>query len=180
MATAVADSLVDAGSPLTDRANVVDASAADALSVAALRARYPALESRSVRVALGGEVLVEWGTPAGGTTMRRVVLVQRTQRSVIEPRFSAGNRVTLPRRTARIRIEVDPPENVTVYGVRADERTVLYSPSGLQGTYTVSVSRRETVGMRFVANDTLSRGDVTLELYPRETTKATLAVTVDA
>jgi hypothetical protein len=179
-AVAVADRLVAAESPLTNRTNVVNGSAIDEISASRLRARYPALADRSVRITLGGETVVSAGRPAGGTTMRRVVLVERTQELRVQPGFSGANRVTLPRRTDRVDLDIDPPENVSISAVRANGRPVLYSPrDSLDGTYTVDISRRETVVLSFDANDTLSRGDVTTTLYPWRTNKSTLAVTVD-
>lgn len=179
-ASAVAEQLVAADSPLTNRTNVLDGGAVTDLTASAFRARYPILDGRSVRVTLGGETLVNDGSPAGGTTMRRLVLVERTDRVTVEPRFSNGNRAVLPRRTDRVDVELRPPENVSVTTVRASGRVVLHEPGdGLSGRYTVPVSRRETVRLAFVANGSLGRGDVRLTLYPRNTTRATLAVTVD-
>ena len=179
-AVAVADRLVAAESPLTNRTNVVNGSAIDDVTAARLRARYPVLADRSVRVTLGGETLATAGRPAGGTTMRRVVLVERTQELTVRPDFTGGNRVVLPRRTDRVELAIDRPENVSISAVRANGRPVLYSPRGsLDGTYAVDVSRRETVALRFEANDTLSRDDVTMTLHPWRTNKSTLAVTVD-
>lgn len=179
-AVAVADRLVAAESPLTNRTNVVDGSAIDDVTAARLRTRYPALADRSVRVTLGGDVVASAGKPVGGTTMRRVVLVERTQELTVQPRFTGGNRVTLPRRTGRVEVTIDQPENVSISAVRANGRPVLYSPrDSLDGSYTIDLSRRETVALSFEANDTLSRGDVTMTLYPWRTNKTTLAVTVD-
>lgn len=179
-AAAVADRLVAADSPLTNRTNVVDGSAVDEVTAARLRSRYPALDDRAVRVTLGDETLASAGRPAGGTTVRRVVLVERTQEVTIQPRFSGANQVTLPRRTERVELTVDPPANVSVEAVRANGRTVLYSPDdSLDGTYEIEVSRRETVELRFDANESLSRGDVTVTLYPWRTNKGVLGVTVD-
>ena len=179
-AVAVADRLVAAESPLTNRTNVVDGSAIDDITAARLRARYPVLADRSVRVTLGGNVLASAGHPDGGTTMRRVVLVERTQALTLQPGFTGGNRVTLPRRTGRVEVTIDQPENVSVDAVRANGRPVLYSPrDSLDGSYTVDLSRRETVALSFDANDSLSRGDVTMTLSPWRTNKTTLAVTVD-
>lgn len=179
-AAAVADRLVAAESPLTNRTNVVNGSAIGDLTASRLRTRYPVLDDRSVRVTLGDETLASAGRPAGGTTVRRIVLVERTQELTVEPRFSGGNRATLPRRTDRLELVVDPPENVSVSTVRANGRTVLYNPNGeLDGSYTVDVSRRETVELTVDANDSLSRGDVEVTLYPWRTNKSTLGVTVD-
>lgn len=179
-ASAVASGLVSDASPLTNRTNVMDGSAVERLSASALRSRYPVLDGRSVRVRLGDEVLVESGTPAGGTTMRRIVLVERSQQVRLWPRFTGGNRASLARRTTRVDVTFRTSGNTTVSTVRADERTVLHDDGGeLTGTHTISVSRRETVDLTFVANGSLSRGDVRLTLYPRRTNKSELAVTVD-
>jgi|GEM_PF-233059 len=178
-ATAVADRLVEGDSPLANRSNVLDAADVRSVTAADLRRWYPALAERSFRVTLDGEELASAGSPAGGTTMRRVVLVERTAESTVTPRFRAGNHVILPRRTSRADVDIDPPENVSVRAVRANERTVLHDPDGLAGAFTVEVSRRETVQFTFAANGTLGSGDVELTLYPRQTRKAELAVTVD-
>lgn len=179
-ASAVAAGLVADGSPLTNRTNVLDGSAVDGITARSLRNRYPVLDDRAVRLTLGDDVLLTDGSPAGGVTRRRIVLVERSQRTTIRPEFSAGNRASLPRRTGRIDVTINPPANVSVSTIRADDRTVLHdSGGGLGGTYTVSVSRRETVDLAFVANGSLSPGDVTLTLYPWRTNKTQLAVTVD-
>jgi len=87
--------------------------------------------------------------------------------------------VTLPRRTDRADLRLRPPANTTVTTVRANERVVLHDESGLEGRYTVSLSRHRTVDLRFDASGPLSRGNVTVTYYPTETRKATLGVTVD-
>lgn len=178
-ATAVAAGLVAEEAPLTNRSNVLNGSAVDGLTADELRARYPVLDGRSVRVALGDETLVSDGTVTGGTSVRRIVLVERASEVVHEPAFSGGNAVTLPRRTGRAELTISPPDNRSVSTVRADGRTVLHAPGRLDGTYAVSLSRRETARLSFVANGSLQQGDVTVTMYPRETRKAVLAVTVD-
>ena len=178
-ATAVADRLVGAESRLTTRSNVLDGAALDDVDVATVRARYPVLDGRSFRITVDGTVVAADGTPAGGTTRRRIVLVETRTTETITPSFSGVNRVTLPRRTPRVELDITSPENATISGVRANERTILRDSSGLDGRYTVSVSRRETVRLTFLANGTLDRGDVTLTLAPGNTTKAQLGVTVD-
>lgn len=178
-ATAVADRLVSAESPLTNRSNVLDGGALDDVDAATVRAWYPVLDGRAFQVTVGGTVVAANGTPAGGTTRRRIVLVERRTTETITPSFSGVNRVTLPRRTPRVELDIESPENVTISGVRANERTVLRDSAGLDGRYSVSVSRRETVRFTFLANGTLDRGDVTLTLVPGNTTKAQLEVTVD-
>lgn len=178
-ATAVAERLVSADSSLTNRTNVLNASAIRTLSAADLRSSHPVLDGRAFRVTLDGTVLAADGSLTGGTTMRRLVLVEETSRLPLEPAFSGGNRLTLPRRTDRVEFDITPPGDVTVSTVRANQRTVLHDPDGLDGSYEASVSRRETVELVFEANGTLSRGDVELTVYPTETRKAELAVTVD-
>jgi len=177
-ATAVADRLVAADSPLTNRSNVLNASAVQSVTAADLRRWYPVLEDRAFSVSLGGETVVAAGSPTGGTTMRRVVLLERTTDTTVRPEFRTGNRVTLPRRTPRVGLTLDPSGNVSVRTVRAGDRTVLHDPDGLAGEFTVDVSRRETVRFTFAANGTLESGDVTLSLTPHPTTKAELVVTV--
>jgi hypothetical protein len=178
-ATAVADRLVAADSPLTNRSNVLDASAVDDLTVTDLRTRYPVLDGRGIRVTLGDDVLVEDGSPEGGTSISRIVLVEETAEQTLVPRFRAGNHVTFPRRTSRVKLDIDPSDNVSVSAVRANERTVLSDDDGLDGDYEVAVSRRETLRLTFVANGSLSPGSVEATLYPRQTRKTQLTVTVD-
>jgi len=177
-ATAVADRLVAADSPLTNRSNVIDAGAIRSVTAADLRRWYPVLDDRAFSVSLDGETIAASGSAERGTTMRRIVLVERTTDTTIQPRFRTGNRVTLPRRTPDVGLSLDPPENVSVSTVRANDRTVLHDPDGLAGEFSIDVSRRETVRFTFTANGTLEHGDVDLSLSPRRTTKAELVVTV--
>lgn len=180
VATSVAARLVAADSPLTNRTNVLARPRLDGVTAQRVRSWYPALSGRAFRLTLGEERLAGDGRLTDATTMRRIVLVERTRTLTVEPAFSGGNAVTLPQRTDSVVVEISSPKNRTVSTVRADERTVLHDPDdGLDGTYTVSVSRRETVRMAFVANGSLERGDVTLTLFPRDTNKTVLAVTVD-
>ena len=177
-ATALSERLIEAASPLTARRNVVDSSAIGSLTATQLRSRYPTLDGRAFEVRLDDRVLASDGSTRGGTTIRRLVLVEQAQSWTTQPSFGAGNQVTLPRRTTRFRLELTP-DNASVSAVRANERTVLRDPNGLRGTYTLSLPRRETVQLVFRANTTLSQGDATVTLFPRQTRKARLAVTVD-
>lgn len=178
-ATAVAAGLVAEDTRLTNRSNVLNGSAVDGLTAGDLHAAYPVLDGRSVRVALGNDPLVSDGAVRDGTTVRRIVLVEREREVTVEPRFTGGNAVTLPRRTGRATLAISPPDNRTISTVRADGRTVLHAPGGLDGTCAVSLSRRETARLTFVANGSLERGDVSITIHPRDTRKAVLAVTVD-
>ena len=178
-ATAVADGLVSSDSQLTNRSNVLDRGAVATLDASTVRARYPVLDDRSFRITLDNTVVAATGRPDGGTTRQRIVLVERRRSKTLTPPFPGANRVTLPRRTPWVELDITPRENVSVRSVRANDRTVLHDPSGLDGRYTVDVSRRETVRFTFMANASLERGDVSLTLAPGNTTKAQLGVTVD-
>ena len=178
VASALADRLVAGDGPLTRRANVLDSGAVSPLTEARLDSRFPVVEGRDVRIRLGDRTLVERGTPSDGATVRRVVLVAEEQSVTLTPRLT-GNATTLPRRTDRVRLEIDPPPSVSVTTVRANDRVVLHEPSGLSGTYDVSVSRFETVRLGFGTDGPLPPNSVSVTYYPTRTTKATLAVTVD-
>lgn len=180
-AVALAERLVDPGGPVAVRPNVLDADAVASLTPDALRRAVPATRGRSVGLALDDRVVVRAGDPSGGATVRRIVLVERRERARVTPdlRARSGRRVSLPRRTPRVTVRIDPPSGTTVRAVRADGRVVLLNESGLSGTFTVDVSRLETVVLRFEATGPLPAGSVAVTYYPATTTKAVLAVTVD-
>lgn len=179
IATALTERLVAPDSPLTDRANVLDGDALAAFDAARLRETFPVVGERAVRVRVGDRTLVERGDPIDGVTVRRVVLVRRQQAVELQPQLD-DNETTLPRRTRRVTLDVDPPTSTTVRTVRADGRVVLHAPSGLDGEYTVRVSRFDTVTLAFETDGFLAPRTVGITYYPARTTKATLAVTVDA
>lgn len=179
VAMALTERLVAADSPLTDRANVLDASALAALDAARLRETFPAVGEHTVRVRVDDQTLVERGDPTGGATVRRVVLVRRQQAVELEPQLD-DNETTLPRRTRRVTVDIDPPPPTTVRTVRANGRVVLHDSSGLDGTYTVRVSRFDTVTLAFDPDGPLPPETVGVTYYPARTTKARLVVTVDA
>lgn len=172
VAVALAERLVAAESPLTARANVLNGSATDQLD--GLSA-IPVVGDRAYRVRLGDEELAARGDPTGGTTVRRIVLVERRQAVTLDDPFTDG-RATLPRRTQRVTVDVSTDRRVRT--VRADGRVVLRDPSGLDGRYTVRVSRFETTTLAVDADGPLAAGDVVVTYYPARTTKATLEVTV--
>jgi len=177
LAVALSERLVAADGPLTDRGNVLNATRLRRLDGDRLRATFPAARGATVRVSLDGEPVAATGDVTGGTTVRRVVLVQRRSTVTIEPPLRTDT-VSLPRRTPRLRLRIDP-ENATVRTVRTDGRVVLHDPDGLRGTYTVRTSRFETTRLAFDADGSLSEGDVRLTYVPARTTKAVLEVTVD-
>lgn len=181
LAVSLSERLVAADGPLAARANVLNRTAVDRFDGARLRSRFPAARDLDVRVRLDDETLATTGDPTGGATVRRVVLVQERRAVTLTPTLSAGNgyATTLPRRTNRVRLRVDPPPGTTVTAVRANDRVALLNRSGLDGTFTVDVSRFETTRLRFEASGPLPRGSVAVTYYPAETTKGVLAVTVE-
>jgi hypothetical protein len=176
---ALAERLVDAQSPLTERANVVAAEAVTDLDAATLTSDFPVVADTAFRVRLDDQTLAERGDPRGGATVERIVLVQSRERVTVTPPLST-DRTTLPRRTERVTVEIDPSPGTNVTTVRANDRVVLRDPNGLTGQYDVSVSRYATVTLDFAADGPLRQGDVTVTYRPSQTTKATLSVTVDA
>ncbi|MBV0901363.1 DUF7263 family protein [Haloarcula salina] len=180
VAAAVADRLVAADGPLTVRENVLNRSRVDAFDRAALERTAPAASEYAVTVSLGGTELARSGTPRGGTRISRVVLVESSERRTLAPDRSSGGAVTLPRRSANATVTVDPPPGTTVWAVRANDRTVLYNRSGLNGTFDVSLNPYETTRLRFQHAGPLSPGNATVGYDATRATKATLVVTVDA
>jgi hypothetical protein len=57
---------------------------------------------------------------------------------------------------------------------------VLHNASGLRGTFDVRLSRYETTRLAFDREGPLPSAGVEVTYYPARTTKAELAVTVDA
>lgn len=178
-ATGLAASMVAADSPTTERTNVLNATRTSMLD-ANLEAWFPVSSGMDVRITLGEAVLVERGTPTGGTTIRRLVLVAEADRRVIEPAFtSSDTAVTLPRRATAVTLDISPPARSTVSTVRANGRVVLHDPGGLAGTYRVDLSRFETTTLQFNSTGPLDRGSVRVVYRPETTRKAVLGVTVD-
>lgn len=175
-AVALAERLVAPGSPLTDRANVVnetDARAFDADDLGALSGAG----DEAVRVRLADRTLAAREAPVEGVTVRRVVLVENRTAVSYQPRLR-DNRSTLPRRTPRVRLRLEPPPGTRIRTVRANDRVVLHNASGLRGRFTIRVSRFETTTLGFAATRPLPPGSVTVTYFPARTTKATLEVTV--
>jgi hypothetical protein len=178
-AEGAADRLVAADAPTTRRANVLDEGAIGSLNVSRLEAMAPGVEGRDVHVRLDGQQLFERGTPEGGVAIRRVVLVAERTEATRTIDLSEADSVTLPRRTAQVRLAIDPGANTTVTTVRIDDRVVLHSPGGLDGTVTVPGSRYETTTLAFEIRGN-GGGSVAVTYYPIQTSKAVLEVSVDA
>lgn len=167
-ATTLTDRFVAADSPVTERRNVL---VADRIDDDAVDSLLP--PNRDIRVSIDDDVVYEHGDPTDGTTTRRLVLVAEKQNVTVEPRLEFGE-MTLPRRSARATVDIDP--NASVETVRANDRVVLYDPDGVEGEHEIALSRYETTTLRF--DGTVDDGDVRVMYYPDRTRKAILEVTV--
>jgi hypothetical protein len=178
-AVALSDRLVTAEGPLTVRANVVTASAVADLNETVLRTEYGLAAGTDVRITLDGNELVSSGSVDDGVSIERLVVIRERHVRTLDPSFSAGNSVTLPRRTDRVTLSITPGTNTTVSTVRVGDRVVLHNDSGLYGTFNASVSSLETARLTFESTGPLAQGNVSVTYYPVETRKARLGVTVD-
>lgn len=178
VAVALSERLIAADSPLTERANVLNATAVEAFGAPAVRSSFPVVGKRPFRVRLDGRTVAAGGGPVGGSSLRRVVLVERRSAVTRTPALGDGVAVTLPRRTGNVDLTIAPPPSTVVRTVRADGRVLLRNASGLNGTFTVRTARFETVRIAFEATGPLPSGSVELTYYPPTTTKALLEVTV--
>lgn len=178
VAIALSERLVTPDSPVTDRANVLNATAMERFGGDRLRTAFPVVGDRAVRVRVGDRTIAERGDPAGGQPVGRIVLVETRTAVTRTPRLDREPAVTLPRRTPRVDVRIDPPDGTSVRTVRADGRVVLRNASGLVGNFTVAVSRLETVRLTFEASGSLPEGAVAVTYYPARSTKAELEVTV--
>lgn len=179
-AVSLGDRLVAADSPLTDRANVLNRTRLDRFDAGELRSAFPASQGSDVRVTVSDDIVSATEERVQGTTIRRLVVVADSGERTVRPSMGVSNAFTLPRRTDRVEIGLAPPVNETVETVRANDRVVLHDPGGLRGTFDVNLSTRETVRMAFEANNTLPDGSVRVTFPTERTSRATMAVTVDA
>ena len=181
VANAVADRLTATDSSVAARANVLNETAVESLDSAKLTDLSRPAQNAAVRVRLADRTLVDRGTVSNGVTVRRVVLVSNrtSERRTFD--LSMATTVTLPRRTNRVRLDVDTGPGTTVETVRANDRVVLHDDDGLADgrVTTVRTSRYETTTLTFETSGR-QRGSVTVTYYPAKTTKAVLAVTADA
>lgn len=177
VAIQASDRLVSADGPSADRANVLNASALEDLDAADLRA-LGASDRFEVAVALDGDRIAAVGDPDGGHVVRRIVLVERSERVERTPDLDGADEATLPVRTDEIELELAPPPDTTVTEVRANGRVVLANQSGLAGSHDVETARYETLTLSFDANGSLSTGDVAVAYAATSRERAMLAVTV--
>lgn len=181
VAVALSERLVEPESQVTARANVLDADEVSDLNASRLQTLFPVVEGDDVAVRLDDRTLAATGDTAGGTTIRRVVLVEQRESVTLTPSVSPVEpKVTLPRRSPEVKIELTPPDGTTVTAVRANDRVVLRNASGLEGAFEVQLSRFETATLAFETDGPLPTGSVELTYMSTETRKAVLAVTVDA
>lgn len=178
-AVGISDLLVDGSAAVTVRQNVLDETALDRLDEQTLRETYGLADQADVRVRLGGELLVSTGDVSGGTTIERIVLIERRTDRTINPELQPTRTVTLPRRAESAVVRLSPPENTTVTTLWANDRVLLANQNGLAGEHELSLSPLATTELRFEAVGPLRGDHVTVEFSPPETRKAVLEVTVD-
>lgn len=179
-ATALSDRLVSEYAPHTARENVLSNGALESLDEETLREEYNLPPSTDVQLRLDGETVLKTGPTTDGTTIERIVLVERRTEEQLQPEFDNSRIVTLPRRTSNARLTLDPPSGTTLERVYANGRVVLSNESGLAGTFDVALSPFETTTFRFESVGVLEEGSVRITYEPPETRKATLQVSVDA
>lgn len=179
-ATSLSERLVSERGRLTTRANVLDAESLTALDESTLREQYGVPADADVRIRLDGDDIVTTGDVTDGTTVERIVLVERRTERTIRPDFDSRRTVVLPRRSSNVTLTIAPQSGTSVRRVLANDRVVLANGSGLTGTFEADISSLATTRLRFEAVGPLAAGSVRIVYAPSETTKALLAVTVDA
>jgi len=178
-ATALTDRLVAPSSPTTVRANALNASVVDGLNASRVEALAPPVEGAAFRITLDGETVVARGSPAGGATVRRSVVVvagsEPTRRTINVSRESTAR---VPRGIGRTTVAVDPGPNTTIRTVHANGRVVLHDGAGLDTNTTVRLSRYEPTTIR-VDPGTNATGRVVVTHRTPRSEPRTLRVTVD-
>ena len=176
VATATAARLVAADGPVAERANVLNGSRVDIFDGQALRNEMPAVTGYAVEVSLNSDVVATTGDATGGTTVRRLVLIVRTDTRTIKPE---SRQVTLPRRATSATITFSPNDTAAVRTVRVNEQVRLHNDSGLRGTYEVGLTPYRTTQIEFQTPGRVERDTVEISYKTPRTTKRTLSVTVD-
>jgi hypothetical protein len=179
-ATTLSERLVSEAAAHTARENVLSAGALRALNETILRDSYNIPKGTDVAISLSGVTVVETGPTAEGTTVERIVLIERRTNETLRPEFDRSRTVTLPRRASNATLHIDPPPGTTVESVAANGQVVLSNDSGLSGVFDVSLSSLQTTTFRFEAVGVLDEGSVHITYRPPETSKARLRVSVDA
>ncbi|MES3518487.1 MAG: hypothetical protein PPP58_12575 [Natronomonas sp.] len=164
-ASGVADRLVAADSPLTDRRNVIRAERMDRIDDVV----PPDIDAR---VTVGTEVVYERGAPTDGTTVERVMLLSTSETAVATPQ-NGSTTVPRPAETAVVRIDPD----ATVDTVRARDRIVLHDPSGITERNQIPLFGQEPTEVEFAG--AFDDEAVSVTYRTEETEPKRLSVTVD-
>ncbi|WP_248517854.1 DUF7263 family protein [Salinarchaeum laminariae] len=173
------DRLVAAGGPIAVSQNVLAADELDSLSAADLR-QVGATDRFEMAVAVDGDRIAAVGDPGGGHVVRRIALVQSSERVERTPVLVGTDPgVTLPVRTDAVELTIDPPSSTTVTEVRSGDRVVLADGGGLEGTYDVLTSPYRTLSLEFETTGPLDTGDVEIAYQSTDSDRVILAVTVD-
>lgn len=174
LASSLAERLVAANGPLSIRANVLSREAV------ANASGDSCPKTTDCRVRLDGETVLARGDPRRGETVRRLVLLADTEWRTLDAGLPGEDAVTLPRRTTTATVHLDPPPATRVTTVRANGRVVLHDPDGLDGSYDLALSGYDTVTLAVDATRDLGAGTLSVDYRVETTTKAVMAVTVDA
>lgn len=180
VALQASERLVATDGPIAERPNVVNESRLEALNESDLRA-VAASDRFRTAVSVDGVEQASVGDPGPGHVVRRIVLLEQTERVEREPPVTTqeGYEVTLPVRTDEIELTVDPPPETAVTTVRSDGRVVLQNESGLAGTHELRTARYDTLRLTFETTGPLDDGDVAVAYGATTRERAVLAVTVD-
>lgn len=178
-ARTLADRLVAADAPTTDRRNALREERVRNLTAARVDALAPTVEGASVRVRLGNETVFSRGRVADGWTVRRVVRAGEAVRRTRTVNLSSRRTASVPAGVGRATVAVEPGAGTRVRTVRADDRVVVHDPAGVSGESEVRLDRSETTTLRVAAGDNATGRSVVAyrALRARPTT---LEVTVDA
>lgn len=179
-AVGVSERLVSDQASITTRSNVLDRDALHELTADDLSVSYGLSEGSAVEVKLDSTTIVRDGDPAGGTSIDRLVIFENQTVRTLTPAFSRNHTATLPRRTDAATLQLTPRDGTTIRTVSANDRVLLRNESGLRGTFEVQLSRYVTKELQFEVAGRLDTGDVHIEYYPTQRTKASLTVSVDA
>jgi hypothetical protein len=122
----------------TRERNVLRAAAADNLTAADLNSAVPPVRGRPIRVAVGGNVVLDRGDPTRGEYARieRRVRVERDVPRSASVDLTEDRRLVLPDHAGQVAIRIETDRVPRVTTVRAGDRVVLHDPTGLDGRYT--------------------------------------------
>ncbi|MFD1597703.1 DUF7263 family protein [Halobellus rarus] len=183
-AEALAAHLVDDDAAHTRGRNALRAGPVSNLTAAALDDAVPPIRGRSVRVSLGGDVLLEREGSDGPVDARAVRIERRVRVVESTPRarrvgLDDRSEVVVDDHDGRVSIHVETGRFRTLTTVRAGGRVVLHDPSGLDGSYDVSVPRRRPLTVKFESSGR-GGGTATVGWTARTGTVERLVVTVGA